>query len=64
MILRAIMIIGYIFFTVAFAWLAVRYYNRDDKVGAIIFLATAVFGVVLAIKKITDIIKIRKSNKQ
>jgi DMSO reductase anchor subunit len=65
MIFRIIMIIGYIFFISAFGWLAIRYFNRGDKVGAVIFLLAAIFGIVLTIKKFSDIYKIKKdkSNK-
>lgn len=52
--MKMITTLGFIFAAVAWLWLAIRYFGKDDMIGGVIFLITAAISAILFIRQLTD----------
>lgn len=50
--MKTLTTIGFAFAALAWLWLSLRYFGKEDTVGGIIFLITAVISVILFLKNI------------
>jgi hypothetical protein len=52
--MKVLTALGFVFAALAWLWLAIRYLDKGDVLGGVIFLVTAIISMVLFLRQITE----------